>query len=46
MGLEGIWISKIIMETFIAGAQYVLIEMSDWNKIIEDSKQLQLKMIK
>ena len=40
-GVKGIWYSKITMEIFIVICQTVLIEFSDWEKIMKESFELQ-----
>ena len=38
--IEGIWYSKIIMESFIVIGQTLLIECWDWNKLIRQAKDI------
>jgi len=45
MGILGIWYSKIIMEWFVCILQFILIEFSDWDKIIDEAQELQNKML-
>ena len=40
-GVKGIWYSKIIMECFIVFWQLILIEFSDWEKIMRESFEIQ-----
>lgn len=44
-GVVGIWYAKVIMEVFLVLAQTYIIETADWQKIIDQSQELEQSLM-